>query len=140
MSLKRRTREHVIASLSANTVERYFLEKGHRVRKIEQDYGIDLMILTHDHDGFVEPGEIQIQLKATDAPSLSADGTFYSFPISIKDYNAWLNEAMPVFLILYEAAARKGVLAVRAGLLREEPRSAAEEEGDLDHREASSRE
>ena len=107
VALKRRTREHVIASLSANTVERFFLKKGHTVLKPEQDYGVDLVVYTHDPDGFVEGGTIGIQLKATDAPSLSADGTFYSFAISIKDYNAWSNEPMPVFLILYDAQREK---------------------------------
>jgi hypothetical protein len=101
--LKQRTRAHIIASLSANTIERYFLKKGHTVLKTEQDYGVDLVIFTYDRDGYVEAGDIYIQLKATDSPSLSSDGTFYSFAVSIKDYNAWTNEPMPVLLILYDA-------------------------------------
>ncbi len=81
-SLKQRTRADVIASLSANTVERYFLKNGHTVLKTEQDYGVDLVIYTYDHNRYVEPGNIYIQLKATDTPSLSVDGTFYSFTVS----------------------------------------------------------
>jgi hypothetical protein len=46
--LKKRTREHIIAFLSANTIERYFLKKGHTVLKTDQDYGVDLMVYTHD--------------------------------------------------------------------------------------------
>ena len=49
-----------------------------------------------------KPGNIYLQLKATDSPALSADGDFFSFSISIKDYNAWIIEPMPVFLILYD--------------------------------------
>ncbi len=81
-SLKQRTRAHVIASLSANFVERVFLVKGHTVVRTEEDYGIDLAVLTHDSNGFVEAGSIAIQLKATDSPDLSADGGFYSLTIS----------------------------------------------------------
>jgi hypothetical protein len=105
--LKQRTRNHVIASLSANSIERFFLLKGHTVFKREQDYGVDLFVATHDVDGFVEPGYVYIQLKATDSPDLSADGGFYSFSISIKDYNAWNDEPMPVFLILYDTKREK---------------------------------
>jgi hypothetical protein len=106
-SLKQRTRAHVIASLSANSVERVFLEKGHTVLKTEEDYGIDLVVFTHDANGFVEEGNIYIQLKATDVPALSADGTFFSFCISTRDYNAWDIEPMPVILILYDARRNK---------------------------------
>jgi hypothetical protein len=87
--------------------EREFLEKGHTVLKTEQDYGIDLVVFTHDTNGFVEEGNIYIQLKATDVPALSADKTFYSFSISIRDYNAWTIEPMPVILILYDARGNK---------------------------------
>src|SRR5262249_8742761 len=65
------------------------------------------MVYTHDQDGYVEAGNIYIQLKATDTPRLSDDGTFYYLSVSIKHYNAWLNEAMPVFLILYDAMNEK---------------------------------
>jgi hypothetical protein len=106
-SLKQRTREHIIAALSANSIERVFLEKGHTVLKTEQDYGIDLVVFTYDKHGFVEAGNIYIQLKATDSPALSADKTFYSFSISTRDYNAWTIEPMPVILILYDASGNK---------------------------------
>src|SRR5262249_18104100 len=59
--LRKRTREHIIASLSANTIERYFLKKGHTVLKTDQDYGVDLMVYTHDQYGYVEAGNIYIQ-------------------------------------------------------------------------------
>ena len=107
VGFKRRTRDHIITSLSVNTIERFFLNGEHTVLKSEQDYGVDLVLYTHDPKGYVEAGTIGVQLKATDAPSLSADGTFYSHPVSIKDYNAWSNEPMPVFLILYDARSDK---------------------------------
>ena len=106
-SLKQRTKQHIIASLSANSIERVFLEKGHSVIKTEQDYGIDLVVFTYDTSGFVEAGSIYVQLKATDIPAISADGTFYSFSISAKDYKAWMDEPMPVILILYDVKGNK---------------------------------
>jgi hypothetical protein len=83
------------------------LEKGHTVLKTEEEYGIELVVFTHDANGFVEEGNIYIQLKATDAPALSADGTYFSFSISTRDYNAWDIEPMPVILILYDAKRDK---------------------------------
>jgi hypothetical protein len=106
-ALKQRTRAHIIASLSANSIERVFLEKGHTVLKTEQDYGIDLVVFTYDKSGFVEAGSIYIQLKATEVPAISTDKMFYSFSISTKDYYAWTIEPMPVFLILYDAGGKK---------------------------------
>jgi Domain of unknown function (DUF4365) len=120
-SLKQRTREHVIASLSANSIERVFLEKGHTVLKTEQDYGIDLVVFTYDKLGFVETGSIYIQLKATGAPALSADETFYSFSISTRDDNAWTIEPMPVFLILYGATGNKAYWQYVQGYFEGDP-------------------
>jgi hypothetical protein len=119
--LKKRTREHIIASLSANTIERYFLKKGHTVMKTEQDYGVDLVVYTHDQAGYVEAGALSIQLKATESLSLSADGTFYSFSISIKDYHAWSDEPMPVFLILYDAKNEKAYWQYLQGYFERNP-------------------
>ncbi len=65
---KRRTREHVIADLSVNHVERQALLAGFAVQRIVRDYGIDLFIATYAASGEVENGEIRIQLKATDSP------------------------------------------------------------------------
>ncbi len=106
-SLKKRTRAHIIASLSVNSIERFFLKKGHTVSEPEQDYGVDLNVFTYDDNGYVEPGNIYVQLKATDAPHLSADGKFYTVSISVKDYNAWSVEPMPIFLVLYDSTNEK---------------------------------
>lgn len=53
---KRRTREHVIADLSANHVERHALLCGYSVERCLHDYGIDLVITTYDTQGNVENG------------------------------------------------------------------------------------
>ncbi len=43
---KRRTREHIIADLSVNHVERHVLLAGHVVERFTYDYGIDLEVIT----------------------------------------------------------------------------------------------
>src|SRR5262249_21834996 len=82
---KRRTREHVIADLSANHVEWYALLCGYSVERTFHDYGIDLWIATHDRDGEVENGRIRVQLKATDHLRTVADGQFATVRVSRKD-------------------------------------------------------
>ena len=53
---KRRTREHVIADLSVNFVERQVLLCGHTVERVRADYGYDLLLSTYDPKGEVETG------------------------------------------------------------------------------------
>jgi hypothetical protein len=66
MKLKRRTREHIIAELSVNHVERFVLRCGYSTQRIQADYGVDLLIYTYNSNGFVELGSIPVQLTATD--------------------------------------------------------------------------
>ncbi len=103
----RRTREHVIASQSYNYVEKFFLDKGHTVRRDTEDYGIDLVVTTFDEREYAERGDIRIQVKASDGLKFSGDGTFISFAVDVKHYELWTKELMPVFLVLYDARARR---------------------------------
>jgi hypothetical protein len=103
---KRRTREHVIADLSFNHVERYILEAGFTCLREVSDYGYDLVRTTFDENGYVEPGLVYFQLKASE--SLTEQGNGYPFDIDIRDYNRWVFEAVPVILVLYDASRRKG--------------------------------
>lgn len=63
---KRRTREHIIADLSANHVERHVLLCGYSVERVVHDYGIDFLLYTYGAAGDIEAETIKIQLKATD--------------------------------------------------------------------------
>ena len=101
---KRRTREHVIADLSINHVERQALLAGFAVQRIVRDYGIDLFIATYDPSGEVENGEIRIQLKATDALRLVRGGQGIAVRVDQGDFRHWLMEPMPVILAVYDAA------------------------------------
>jgi hypothetical protein len=104
-SRKQRTREHVIAALSVNFVERLVLKCGYVVQRSDPDYGYDLRLETFDEQDNLEAGQVPLQLKATDtidAYELATEESF-SFPLGTKDYRLWSEEVMPVFLILYDA-------------------------------------
>ncbi len=103
MQRKRRTRAHVIADLAVNHVERFVLRCGWTVLRVIHDYGIDLLMDTFDAGGEVENGRVSFQLKATDNLARSADGTAVSIRIEWSNLLFWLNEELPVILILYDA-------------------------------------
>jgi hypothetical protein len=103
---KQRTRQHVIADLSAHHVEGVVLEEGHTVQRLSSDYSYDLLLRTFDAKGYPEPGLVYIQLKA--AQSLETVGpSYYVFDVDIRDYHLWTKEEMPVVLILFDASRRK---------------------------------
>ncbi len=102
---KRRTRQHVIADLSVHHAERFILEEGHTAQRLGSDYGYDLLMSTFDDQGYVEPGSVYFQLKATD--TLDARGTNYEYDVDVRDYNLWIREKMPVVFVLFDAARRR---------------------------------
>jgi hypothetical protein len=53
---KRRTREHVLADLSANYVEKQALLCSFSAQRVRPDYGIDLGVQTFNRRGEVEIG------------------------------------------------------------------------------------
>ena len=100
---KRRTREHVIADLSVNFVERQMLLCGHTVERVFHDYGYDLFSFTFDANGEPEAGDIRIQVKATDKLPGSGKGGGIPFRVDRSDVVYWLTERSPVVLVLYDA-------------------------------------
>src|SRR6202035_1073509 len=102
---KRRTRQHVIADLSVHHVEGFILEEGHTAQRFGSDYSYDLLMHPFDEEGYAEPGPVYFQLKA--AESLQTVGSAYVFDVDIRDYNLWIQEEMPVVLILFDASRRK---------------------------------
>jgi hypothetical protein len=117
---KRRTRQHVIADQSVNYVERFVLDQGYIVRRLEPDYGYDLELLTYDEKGYVEPGVVYFQLKA--AESLAESGTDYVFDLDVRDYNLWMLEILPVVLVLFDASRRKAYWLHVQPYFRQDPR------------------
>jgi len=99
---KLRTREHVLADLSVNHLERHVLLCGCSVQRMQSDYGYDLVMTTFDANGEIEPGVIFLQVKATDNLPLLADGKTISWGVSRRDLLLWLSEAFPVVLVVYD--------------------------------------
>jgi hypothetical protein len=118
---KRRTREHVIADLSVNFVERLVIEAGYTVTRTIVDYGYDLILETFDEDGFVEPGLAYLQLKATDEIARYERDGAYWFPIDLRDHHRWVEEAFPVFLVLFDAGTRRAFWLHVQAYFREHP-------------------
>jgi hypothetical protein len=105
---KRRTREHVLADLSANYVEKQALLCGYTVERVRLDYGIDLVVQTFNRRGEVETSRSLFQLKATDHLATSAGSNAVSCRIEQADLAHWLEEPFPVVLVLYDAKGDVG--------------------------------
>lgn len=102
---KQRTREHVLADLSVNHVERFVLRCGHTVERLIHDYGLDLMLCTFDDQGERENGELFLQLKAVERVRTRKQAATFPFRVALSDLHSWLDEPMPVILIVYDAEA-----------------------------------
>jgi hypothetical protein len=101
MSGKLRTREHLIADLAVNHVERLALLGNATAERIRSDYGIDLILFTFTTEGEPEPGNIYIQVKATESLRWLQDGTA-AFRVQRSDLIGWLSQLLPVILIVYD--------------------------------------
>lgn len=100
---KQRTREHVIADLAVNFVERQVLLCGFTTERIARDYGLDLILFTYDPDGYEERGPVFFQVKATDRLQVRKGGSAVAFRVERADLESWIDETMPVMLIVYDA-------------------------------------
>jgi len=100
---KRRTREHVLADLSANFVEKRALLCGYTAERVRTDYGIDLVVQTFNRRGEVESSRILFQLKATDRITTRASANAVTCRIELANLVHWLEEPFPVVLVLYDA-------------------------------------
>lgn len=102
---KQRTRDHIIADQSVNHLERFIIDAGFTAQRLVGDYGYDLVMTTFDQQGYVEPGFVRFQLKASD--TLPRSGADTVFDVDIRDYHLWVQEPMPVILVLHEASSRR---------------------------------
>ncbi len=104
---KLRTREHVLADLSVNHVERFIYRCGWVARRMYPDYGIDLVMDTFNAAGEFENGVVKFQLKATDTLKVLARKRVIPVLLSWRDVLFWLNEDDPGLLIIYDAAEER---------------------------------
>ncbi len=102
---KQRTRQHMIADQSVNHIERFILDAGHTAQRLTPDYGYDLVLFTYDERGYLEPGSVYVQVKASE--NLEAVGDDFGFDLDVRDYNLWMLEETPVILILFAASRRR---------------------------------
>jgi hypothetical protein len=102
---KRRTRQHVIADLSVNHVERFAHRCGHSVERSRSDYGLDLTLFTYNRRGEVENGVVYLQLKATDRLPPRGNRNTIAVRVHRSDLLHWLAEPQPIILVAYDATA-----------------------------------
>ena len=100
---KRRTRQHIIADLGFNYVERQVLKAGYVMHKVIFDYGFDGFISTFDTNGEIESGEIYVQVKSTDKALRVGDNKLLAYDLSVRDLELWLLNPCLVLLLLYDA-------------------------------------
>jgi hypothetical protein len=100
---KLRTREHVLADLSVNYVEKQALLCGFSALRVQPDYGIDLMVQTFNPHGEVETGWLLFQLKATDRIKAVDRGQALSCRLERAHLRHWLRESHPVVVALYDS-------------------------------------
>ncbi len=106
---KQRTREHVLADLSANFLERTILRRGHKFdRPSEVEYGTDGIMLHFAENGSLENGEVRFQLKATDNLKLTHKKQYASVVVDEGNLHHWANDvAHPFILVIYDAARNR---------------------------------
>jgi hypothetical protein len=97
----------VLEDLSVNFVERQIFLRGFAVNRLVTDYGLDLMVLTHNNEGEVENGHIMLQVKATDSLQVLKGGQSLAFRVEVADLQWWQGELMPVILVLYDGQRDK---------------------------------
>jgi hypothetical protein len=102
---KRRTRQHIIADLGVNCVERQALLAGFAVERVQADYGVDLFVFTFDDAGGVEAGHLLVQVKATDHLALLSDQQTIAVRVDQADVDRWTGEPLPVVLVIFDAQA-----------------------------------
>jgi hypothetical protein len=122
---KRRTREHILADLSVNHVEKCVLQCGWTVQRFSPDYGLDLLMTTFNQRGEIENGDVRMQIKATDAIKVASRRKALAIRIEWRDMVYWLNEPLPVILVVFDGKADKAWWLYLQEALRGEGRDAA---------------
>lgn len=108
---KRRPREHIIADMGLNFLERQVLRRGHQLRRVpEPEYGTDALMLhfspeTHE----IENGWIEFQVKATDTLKFVDGGKSVACSVEMAHIHYWYWEMdHPFILVLYDAQKHRG--------------------------------
>jgi len=116
---KRRTREHVLADLSVNHVERLIYRCGWATQRVVADYGIDLLMETFSPEGELDNGIVWFQLKATDSLKPLARRPVIPVIMDWRDVLFWLNEDEPGILVIYDGAEDRAWWVLLQTVLRD---------------------
>ena len=103
---KRRPREHVIAEMGVNFLERQVLRRGHQLRHVpEPEYGTDALMLHFSPESReIENGQVEFQVKSTDRLNFSDNGQTVACTVEFAHVHYWYWEiAHPFILVLYDA-------------------------------------
>ena len=102
---KLRTREHVIAELSLNFLERKVLQRRHQLHRMPApEYGIDAWMFHFSPEGHTESGHVFFQLKATDnVRFVDSDRSVIVRVETAHLRDWWYTKHHPVILVLYDA-------------------------------------
>jgi hypothetical protein len=119
--LKTRTRDHIIADLGVNHVERQVLLAGNTLHELTQDYGVDLVMFPFSVSGQPENGAIFLQVKSTEHARRLSGGQEVSIRVDRADLLHWRNEEFPVILIVYDAGDDRGWWLHVQGYLQARP-------------------
>jgi hypothetical protein len=122
---KRRTRTHIIADLSINHVEKRVLDCGWIVQRFNPDYGFDLRMTTFNRRGEIENGDVRFQIKATDSIKILSGRETIAVRLEWRDMIYWLNEPLPVILVIYDAKTDRAWWLDLHKALRDEGRHAS---------------
>ncbi len=104
---KKRVRKHVIADMSFHHLAYIIVSCAFTVEPTKSDYGYDLSVFTFDGSGSYENGNVFVQLKATDNITIDKKSGDIKFRISKRDIETWEEEPFPVYLVVFDATARK---------------------------------
>lgn len=107
---KRRVREHVIAEMSVNFLERQILRRSHQLVRIPQpEYGLDAMMTHFADSGEIENGVVFFQAKATDELTVVNRGRSIAVVVDAAHLHYWYWVSHhPVILVIYHAAKHCG--------------------------------
>ncbi len=118
---KQRTRQHIIADLGVNHVEKQVLLAGFTLTRESFDYGMDGYIRTFDENGELESNFIEVQVKSSEFPKMDAANRGLAFDLSVRDLENWLTGRMPMALVLYFAQADKAYFVELTQYFRQQP-------------------
>ena len=103
---KRRPREHVIAEMGVNFLERQVLRRGHQLRRVpEPEYGTDAVMLHFSPETReIENGWVEFQVKSTDELNFVDNGNSVTCVVELAHVHYWYWEVTnPFILVLYDA-------------------------------------